>query len=108
MTILGRKRVVPDYLLSIQNECLLPHMRRRVFDWMIEVADTRLRLTNQALQLSFNYFDRFLSKTVCSKEKLQVVATACLWVASKCCATECPVATENQLERLWAAMCAIF
>ena len=100
VTIHGRKRVVPGYLLSVQNGCLLPYMRRRVFDWMLEVADNHLRLTNQALQLSFNYFDRFLSKTVYSKEKLQFVATACLWVASKCCSTDCPVATATQLERL--------
>ena len=100
VTILGRKRAIPDYLMSVQKGCLTPYMRRRVFDWMIEVADTRLRLTNQALQLSFNYFDRFLSKTVCTKEKLQFVATACLWVASKCCSTDCPVATAVQLEKL--------
>ena len=64
------------------------------------MADHQLRLTNQALLLGFNYFDRYMSLIPCPKNKLQLVSTACLWVASKVCANECPVATGEQLEKL--------
>ena len=65
-----------------------------------QVADDQLQLSNQALMLAFNYFDRYLSLIPCPKTKLQLVSTACLWVASKVCSTECPVAKPEQLEKL--------
>ena len=42
-----------------------------------------LRLSNRALHLSFNYFDRFLSRMECEERNLQLVSTACMWVAAK-------------------------
>eukprot|EP01052_Picozoa_sp_SAG31_P039352 SAG31_NODE_5440_length_2537_cov_2.097211_3_plen_106_part_00 len=65
-----------------------------------QVADEHLQLSNQALMLAFNYFDRYLSLIARPKTKLQLVSTACLWVASKVCSTECPVAKPEYLERL--------
>jgi hypothetical protein len=47
------------------------------------VADRDLRLSNHALHLAFNYFDRFLSLMECGERKLQLVSTACMWVAAK-------------------------
>ena len=90
----------PNYMASVQKGKLQPFMRRMVYEWNLEVADHQLRLTNQALLLGFNYFDRYMSLIPCPKTKLQLVSTACLWVASKVCANECPVAKAEQLERL--------
>jgi hypothetical protein len=47
------------------------------------MADRDLRLSNHALHLSFNYFDRFLSRMECGERNLQLVSTACMWVAAK-------------------------
>jgi hypothetical protein len=71
-----------------------------VFEWNLEVADNSLRLTNKALLLAFNYFDRHLSRAQVPKSELQLVSTACLWVASKVCESECPVAKGAALEWL--------
>ena len=47
-----------------------------------QMADD-LRLSSRALHLSFNYFDRFLSRMECEERNLQLVSTACMWVAAK-------------------------
>ena len=74
---------IPNYMASVQKGKLQPFMRRMVYEWNLTVADHPLRLTNQALLLAFNYFDRYMSFIPCPKTKLQLVSTACLWVASK-------------------------
>ena len=74
---------IPNYMASVQKGKLQPYMRRMVYEWNLEVADHQLRLTTQALLLAFNYFDRYWSAIPCPKTKMQLVSTACLWVASK-------------------------
>ena len=87
-------RAGADYLT---RATVKPSMRRRVFEWKLHVADNYMMLPNTALHLAFNYFDRFLANTPCAPERLQLVATACLWVASKVCANECRLASAAQL-----------
>lgn len=50
-------------------------------DWMIDVA-MEYKLENETLQLAVNYVDRFLSIMVVDKEKLQLVGTTALLIAS--------------------------
>ena len=61
------------------------------------MADRDLRLSNHALHLAFNYFDRFLSLMECGERKLQLVSTACMWVAAK---IEGSTKTASQMEEL--------
>lgn len=90
-----------NYLRCVQLDLLSPAHRRKVFGWNIEMADI-LKLSNQALLLAFAYFDRYLALTPSRLKDLQLLSTACMWVASKVCSTECPVATSNQLASLYS------
>lgn len=89
-----------DYLHEVQEDTVEVAHRRKVFEWNLELADHELRLSNQALLLSFNYFDQYMALMKVRKTQLQLVSTACMWVASKICASECPVAKAEQLESL--------
>ena len=110
-----------NYLHAVQHDKVEVTHRRKVFEWNLEVrqllllaclvsyaafgfdlqlADHELRLSNQALLLSFSYFDQYMSIDETRKTQLQLVSTACMWVASKICASECPVAKAEQLEAL--------
>ena len=110
-----------NYIHAVQHDKVEVTHRRKVFEWNLEVrqllllaclvsyaasgfdlqlADHELRLSNQALLLSFSYFDQYMSIDETRKTQLQLVSTACMWVASKICASECPVAKAEQLEAL--------
>lgn len=90
-----------DFLRSTQLDTISPAHRRKVFDWNIKMADI-LKLSNQALLLSFTYFDHYLSVVPSRLKDLQLLSTACMWVASKVCCTECPVAASTQLASLYS------
>jgi hypothetical protein len=85
---------------TMQRDRIGATHRQQVFEWNLELADRDLQLSNQALLLAFNYFDAYLSMIVVPKKGLQLVSTACMWVASKICASECPVAKAEELESL--------
>jgi hypothetical protein len=97
-------RVCPDfhnYLDTVQkNQAVTVHHRRTVFEWNLKLADNELRLSNQALHYAFAYFDQYLSRMPCPREQLQLVSTAAMWIASKICSSECPVAKTEQLEEI--------
>ena len=44
----------------------------------LQMADRELRLSNNALHLSFNFFDRYLGLMLCGERNLQLVSTACM------------------------------
>lgn len=57
-------------------------MRTILIDWIIEVH-TELKLDRETLFLSVNIIDRFLDKQNVSKNKLQMVGSVALFIASK-------------------------
>ena len=57
-------------------------MRSILVDWLVEVAE-EYKLLPQTLYLTVNYIDRFLSVMSVRREKLQLVGTACMLIASK-------------------------
>uniref|UniRef100_A0A665VQ42 G2/mitotic-specific cyclin-B2 n=1 Tax=Echeneis naucrates TaxID=173247 RepID=A0A665VQ42_ECHNA len=58
-------------------------MRAILVDWLVEVA-SEYKLRSETLHLAVNYLDRFLScTTYVKRNKLQLVGTAALLVASK-------------------------
>ena len=90
-----------DYLATIQDSEIRPRHRHIVFEWILKIGDKNmLQLNNKALQYAFRYFDRYLSIMKVSVKQLQLVATACAWVASKVCSDEVPVGLASQLCRL--------
>ena len=90
-----------NYMDTVQkNQAVTVHHRRTVFEWNLKLADNELRLSNQALHYAFAYFDQYLSCMPCPREQLQLVSTAAMWIASKICSSECPVAKTEQLEEI--------
>lgn len=57
-------------------------MRSILVDWLVEVGE-EYRLLTETLFLAVNYIDRFLSKMSVQRGKLQLVGTACIFLASK-------------------------
>ena len=70
-----------DYLRHVQ-EHLLPHHRKIVTDWMLEVCEEQ-NCSPQVFLSSVQYLDRVLSQYSIKTDKLQLLASACLLLASK-------------------------
>lgn len=88
-----------NYMDTVQkDQAVTAQHRRTVFEWNLKLADNELRLSNQALHYAFAYFDHYLSRMPCHWKQLPLVSTAAMWIASKICSSECPVAKTEQLE----------
>jgi cyclin A len=57
-------------------------MRSILVDWLVEVAE-EYKLQAETLYLAVSYIDRFLSYMSVQRAKLQLVGTACMFIASK-------------------------
>jgi len=57
-------------------------MRSILIDWLIEVGE-EYKLQTETLFLAVNYIDRFLSYMSVQRAKLQLVGTACMFIAAK-------------------------
>eukprot|EP00095_Tigriopus_kingsejongensis_P001067 maker-scaffold631_size122145-snap-gene-0.48 protein:Tk01067 transcript:maker-scaffold631_size122145-snap-gene-0.48-mRNA-1 annotation:"ccna_patvu ame: full" len=57
-------------------------MRTILVDWLVEVGE-EYKLNQETIYLAVNYIDRFLSCMAVQRAKLQLVGTACLFLASK-------------------------
>lgn len=59
-------------------------MRAVLVDWLVEVAwECPFRLPSDTVHLAVSYVDRFLSATVISRKKLQLLGVTALLVAAK-------------------------
>uniref|UniRef100_A0A7N0TMI6 Cyclin N-terminal domain-containing protein n=1 Tax=Kalanchoe fedtschenkoi TaxID=63787 RepID=A0A7N0TMI6_KALFE len=74
-------RPLPDYMEKVQKD-LKPEMRMILVDWLVEVAE-ECRLSADAIFLAVNYVDRFLSRNVVSRNKLQLLGVSCILAASR-------------------------
>ncbi len=62
---------------------IVVRMRTILLDWLVEVS-AKFKLKSHTYYLSVNLLDRFLSKTPrVSRNKLQLIGCACLWLSSK-------------------------
>jgi len=77
-----------NYFQNIQSE-ILPHMRKIVTDWMLEVCYDQ-NCHADVFLLSCNIMDRFLSQVNIKKSQFQLVAAATLFIASKL-VDPCPI-----------------
>lgn len=66
---------------SFQTD-LRPYMRKMVVIWMLEVCEDQ-SIEDETFWIAVNYFDRILSVLPIRKSQLQLVASACLFIASK-------------------------
>lgn len=56
-------------------------MRSILVDWLVEVSE-EYKLHNETIYLAVNYVDRFLSFMSVQRAKLQLVGTACMFIAA--------------------------
>jgi len=57
-------------------------MRGILIDWLIEVH-LKFKLLPETLYLTINIIDRYLAKTILSRNKLQLVGIAAMFIATK-------------------------
>jgi len=81
-----------NYFQAVQSE-ILPHMRKMVTDWMLEVClDQRCHV--DVFLLSCNIMDRFLSQIEIKKSQFQLVAAATMFISSKL-VDPCPISGND-------------
>lgn len=69
-----------DYMRKQQD--ITSNMRYILVDWLVEVCD-EYKLSRDTLHLAVNYIDRFLSRMMVARARLQLVGTAAMFLASK-------------------------
>ncbi|XP_054727368.1 uncharacterized protein LOC129237026 [Anastrepha obliqua] len=72
---------VCTYFKTVQKD-ITPPMRKIVAEWMMEVCAEE-KCQEEVVLLALNYMDRFLSTKSVTKTHLQILAAACLLLASK-------------------------
>lgn len=71
---------IKDYM--DKQVCLTPWMRSLLVDWMVEIQES-FELNHETLYLGVKLVDLYLSKVVVSKETLQLIGAASMFIASK-------------------------
>ena len=74
------RRPRDDYIGTIQKD-INANMRGILVDWMVDVVD-EFKLLADTLYLAVSYIDRFLTASVISRSKLQLLGVASLFVAA--------------------------
>jgi hypothetical protein len=78
--LLDKKNII-QYFENIQTEINI-EMRRKVCDWLENIVqDCKCQI--DVLFLSIMYIDQFLSKIVIKKSEFEILASVCLFIASK-------------------------
>ncbi|XP_034135775.1 G1/S-specific cyclin-D isoform X2 [Drosophila guanche] len=75
------QQIVETYFRTVQRD-ITPAMRKIVVEWMMEVCAEE-KCQEEVVLLALNYMDRFLSTKSVRKTHLQILAAACLLLASK-------------------------
>ena len=70
-----------NFLKLIQKD-IMPHHRKIVTDWMLEVCEEQNCASNTFLS-AVQYLDRFLAILEVKRSQLQLIASACLLLSSK-------------------------
>ena len=81
-----------DYFKTVQTE-VKPHMRKIVSDWMLEVTEEQ-QCQPEVFHLAINYLDRYLATRDIKKSQFQLIASVCMFLASKFKET-CPLPAEH-------------
>jgi len=81
----NEERYIPctkDYFKYVQVE-VKPHMRKIVADWLLEVWQDLCFDQLEVFCLAMNFMDRFLAICRISRNQLQLLGTACFFIAAK-------------------------
>ncbi len=72
---------VPKHNYMIKQPDINFGMRQILVDWLVEVGE-EYKLQQETIYLAVNYIDRFLSYMSVQRAKLQLVGTACMFIAA--------------------------
>ncbi|XP_059079385.1 G2/mitotic-specific cyclin-A-like isoform X2 [Tigriopus californicus] len=75
------KHVAKSNYMSKQPDITFA-MRSILIDWLVEVSE-EYKLQQETIYLGVNYIDRFLSVMSVQRPKLQLVGSACMFIAAK-------------------------
>lgn len=82
-SMIGREvNYMPKWNYMTKQPDITFTMRSILVDWLIEVGE-EYKLHTETLFLAVNYIDRFLSYMSVQRAKLQLVGTACMFIAAK-------------------------
>eukprot|EP00088_Acartia_fossae_P021069 TRINITY_DN2254_c0_g3_i1.p1 TRINITY_DN2254_c0_g3~~TRINITY_DN2254_c0_g3_i1.p1 ORF type:complete len:444 (-),score=112.44 TRINITY_DN2254_c0_g3_i1:1025-2356(-) len=73
---------LPKWNYMAKQTDITHSMRSILIDWLVEVGE-EYKLQTETLHLAVNYIDRFLSYMAVQRSKLQLVGTACMFIAAK-------------------------
>lgn len=76
-----KRRPSTDYMEVVQQD-ISTSMRGILIDWLVEVAE-EYKLVPETLFLTVSYIDRYLSRNVTVRQRLQLVGISCMLIASK-------------------------
>ncbi|KAJ7966114.1 Cyclin [Quillaja saponaria] len=75
------RRPSTKYMEKLQQD-ITPTMRGVLIDWLVEVSE-EYKLVPDTLYLTVNLIDRFLSRNLIEKQRLQLLGITCMLLASK-------------------------
>jgi len=75
-------KFLPKWNYMSKQPDITHSMRAILVDWLVEVAE-EYKLQTETLYLAVSYIDRFLSYMSVQRAKLQLVGTACMFIAAK-------------------------
>jgi len=73
---------MPKWTYMTKQTDITHTMRSILVDWLVEVGE-EYKLQTETLFLAVSYIDRFLSFMAVQRSKLQLVGTACMFIAAK-------------------------
>ncbi|KAL3698828.1 hypothetical protein R1sor_012904 [Riccia sorocarpa] len=76
-----KRRPSTEFMESVQQD-INASMRGILIDWLVEVAE-EYKLVPDTLYLTVSYIDRFLSKNVVKRQRLQLLGVSCMLIAAK-------------------------
>ncbi|XVE55290.1 hypothetical protein DITRI_Ditri03aG0146900 [Diplodiscus trichospermus] len=77
----AKNRPATDFMKMVQKD-INASMRAILVDWLVELTE-EYRLVPEALFLTVNYIDRYLSGNSVNRQQLQLLGVACMMIASK-------------------------
>ncbi len=81
MLLLFQEKHLPKFNYMTKQPDITFSMRSILVDWLVEVSE-EYKLHNETIYLAVNYVDRFLSFMSVQRAKLQLVGTACMFIAA--------------------------
>lgn len=90
---LGKTQAIQDYFSNGTQNLVRPHMRKIVTEWMMELTSGE-KSHPEVFALAVDYLDRILTRVPIKKNQFQLLATVCLFLASKFKENE-PISAEK-------------